>query len=240
MGLTLYPAVDIKEGRAVRLTQGKADEETLYNANPVDAAKAFVDQGCAWLHVVDLDAAFTGMPRNRPLIRDIVAETGIRVQTSGGIRSLDDIQASIDFGAQQVVIGTRAMEDPDFVKAAVAAFGDAIVIGLDAMGRELKAHGWTSEGGDLFEALETFTAMGVNRFVYTDISRDGMLQGPNVEMLAKVADATDAWITASGGVSSLADLEALRTVHPRVDAVIVGKALYAEAFTVAQALEVLA
>lgn len=238
MGLTLYPAVDIKEGRAVRLTQGKADEETIYNASPVAAAKAFADQGTEWLHVVDLDAAFTGKPRNRPLIRDIVAETGVKVQASGGIRTIEDLNASIDYGAQQVVIGTMAIEQPDFIREALQAHGEKIVVGLDAEGRKLKARGWTSEGGDLFEALEMLTDMGVRRFVYTDISRDGMMAGPNLEWLAKVADATDSMITASGGVSSLDDLRALTTVHPRVDAAIVGKALYSGAFTVAEALDV--
>ncbi|WP_336249711.1 1-(5-phosphoribosyl)-5-[(5-phosphoribosylamino)methylideneamino]imidazole-4-carboxamide isomerase [Stomatohabitans albus] len=239
MGLTLYPAVDIKEGQAVRLTQGKADEETVYNTSPVIAATAFANEGANWLHVVDLDAAFTGKPRNRPIIRDIIAETGVSVQASGGIRTLNDLNASIDYGAQQVVIGTMAIEDPDFIREALQLHGDSIVVGLDAEGRTLKARGWTSEGGDLFEALDTLSTMGVRRFVYTDISRDGMLNGPNLDMLAKVADATDSWITASGGVATLDDLVALRTVHPRVDAVIVGKALYSGSFTVAQAIEVL-
>ena len=238
MGLTLYPAVDIKEGRAVRLTQGKADEETVYNASPVHAAKAFADAGTEWLHVVDLDAAFTGMPRNRPLIRDIVAETGVKVQASGGIRTLDDLNASIDYGAEQVVIGTMAIEHPDFIREALQAHGEKVVVGLDAEERKLKARGWTSEGGDLFEALDMLTTMGVRRFVYTDIRRDGMMAGPNLEWLAKVADATDSMITASGGVSSLDDLRAIATVHPRVDAVIVGKALYSGAFSVAEALAV--
>ncbi len=237
MPLTLFPAVDIKDGRAVRLTQGRADAETVYDADPVAAAQRFADDGAQWLHVVDLDAAFTGEPRNRHLVADIVAATGVPVQASGGIRTIEDLDAAVAFGASRVVIGTMALEDPSFVEKALAAHGDRVVIGLDADGRTLKARGWTSESGDLFEALAVFTDMGVTRFVFTDIARDGMLNGPNLDRLAAVAEATTALVTASGGVSSLADLQALATVHPRVDAAIVGKALYAEAFTLAEALE---
>jgi phosphoribosyl isomerase A len=236
MPLTLFPAVDIKDGRAVRLTQGKADEETVYDADPVAAARRFVDDGAEWLHVVDLDAAFTGEPRNRHLVADIVEATGVPVQASGGIRSLRDLNAAFEFGARRVVIGTMALEDPDFVREAVDTHGDGVAVGLDAEGRTLKARGWTSESGDLFEALDAFTRMGVARFVFTDIARDGMLTGPNVERLREVAEATTAMVTASGGVSSLEDLAAIAGAHDRVDAAIVGKALYAGRFTLAEAL----
>ena len=240
MPLTLYPAVDIKDGRAVRLTQGKADEETVYDVDPVAAAQRFADAGTAWLHVVDLDAAFTGEPRNRHLIEGIVEATGCRVQASGGVRTLADVKASLDYGAERVVIGTMALTNPDFVREVLDAVGPRIAVGLDARGRTLQARGWTEEAGDLFEAIEQFTAMGVPRFVYTDVAKDGMLQGPNVEMLTQVADATDAHVTASGGVSSLDDLRTLAACHDRVDAAIVGKALYADAFTLEEALEVAA
>jgi phosphoribosyl isomerase A len=236
MSLTLFPAVDIRDGRAVRLTQGRADAETVYDADPVAAARAFAQQGAEWLHVVDLDAAFTGEPRNRHLVRDIVEATGIPVQASGGIRTVEDLDTSIAFGASRVVIGTMALEDPAFVQKALDAHGDKVAIGLDAEGTTLKARGWVSEGGDLFEALAAFTDMGVARFVFTDISRDGMLTGPNVDRLRQVADATTAWVTASGGVSSLDDLRALAAAHDRVDAAIVGKALYAGRFTLPEAL----
>jgi phosphoribosylanthranilate isomerase len=236
MSLRLLPAVDIRDGRAVRLTQGKADAETIYDDDPVAAAQRWVGQGCQWLHVVDLDAAFEGEPRNRHLIADICAATGAQVQASGGIRTLDDIARSIDYGAARVVIGTMALEDPTFVAKALAQHGDRVVVGLDADGTTLRARGWTADSGDLFEALERLTWIGVQRFVFTDIARDGMLGGPNLERLAKVAEATSAHLTASGGVSSVADLERLATVHPRVDEVIVGKALYAGRFTVADAL----
>ncbi len=234
--LTLYPAVDIKDGRAVRLTQGRADAQTIYDEDPVAAASGFAAAGSSWLHVVDLDAAFTGEPRNRHLIERIVAATGCRVQASGGVRTLDDVTASLDYGAERVVIGTMALNDPGFVERVLDAVGPRIAVGLDARGTVLQARGWTEDAGDLFDALKIFTAMGVPRFVYTDVARDGMLQGPNVDMLRQVADATTAQVTASGGVSSLDDLRVLTDCHPRVDAAIVGKALYAGAFTIEQAL----
>jgi phosphoribosyl isomerase A len=236
MPFTLYPAVDIKDGRAVRLTQGKADQETVYDADPVAAARRFAEQGAEWLHVVDLDAAFDGEPRNRHLIADIVDATGVPVQASGGIRSMADLEASVAYGASRVVIGTMALEEPAFVAAAVAAFGDKVAVGLDADGTTLKARGWTTESGDLFDALHRFTLMGVARFVFTDISRDGMLTGPNVQRLREVADQTTAQVTASGGVSSLNDLRTLAAAHDRVDGAIVGKALYAGRFALEEAL----
>ena len=238
MSLTLYPAVDIKDGRAVRLTQGKADAETVYDVDPVAAAQRFADAGTEWLHVVDLDAAFTGEPRNRHLIAEIVEATGCRVQASGGVRTVEDVENSLGYGAERVVIGTMALKEPDFVREVLDRVGPAIAVGLDARGNVLQARGWTEEAGDLFEALETFSTMGVPRFVYTDVAKDGMLEGPNVEMLRKVADATDAHVTASGGVASLDDLHTLASCHERVDAAIVGKALYAGAFTLPEALEV--
>ncbi len=238
MPLTLYPAVDIRDGRAVRLTQGRADAETVYDDDPVTAAKRWADAGSEWLHVVDLDAAFTGEPRNRHLIAAIVEATGCRVQASGGVRTLADVENALEYGAQRVVIGTMALKNPDFVREVLDRVGPRIAVGLDARGHTLQARGWTEEAGDLFEALATFTEMGVPRFVYTDVARDGMLQGPNVDMLAQVADATTAHVTASGGVASLDDLRTLAGCHERVDAAIVGKALYAGAFSIEDALEV--
>ena len=234
--LTLYPAVDIRDGRAVRLTQGRADAETVYDVDPVAAAGRFADAGAEWLHVVDLDAAFTGEPRNRHLIAEIVAATGCRVQASGGVRTLEDVEASLAYGAERVVIGTMALTDPGFVARVLDAVGPKIAVGLDARGEVLQARGWTEEAGNLFDALDEFTRMGVTRFVYTDVARDGMLEGPNLTMLRRVADATSARVTASGGVSSLADLAALAGCHDGVDAAIVGKALYSGAFTLADAL----
>lgn len=238
MALTIYPAVDIRDGRAVRLAQGRATAETVYDADPVAAARRWAEAGAQWLHVVDLDAAFTGEPRNRHLVADIVEATGVPVQASGGIRTVDDVEAALGYGAQRVVLGTMALTDPAFVQRVLDRVGPRIAVGLDARGRTLRARGWTEEAGDLFEAVEVFSAMGVPRFVYTDVARDGMLAGPNLQMLRRVADATGAAVTASGGVASLDDLRALATCHERVDAAIVGKALYTGAVDLAQALRV--
>lgn len=236
MTLTLYPAVDIQNGQAVRLLRGEAGSATVYDPDPVAAARRWAEAGAEWLHVVDLDAAFTGEARNRHLIADIVAATGISVQASGGVRSMQDLDAAVGYGAERVVIGTMALAEPSFVSAAVAAHGDKVAVALDADGATLRARGWTETGGDLFEALRRFTLAGCKRFVYTDTSRDGTLEGPNLARLAEVAEATTAAITASGGVSSLADVQALARVHQRVDAAIVGKALYAGRFGLAEAL----
>jgi 1-(5-phosphoribosyl)-5-[(5-phosphoribosylamino)methylideneamino] imidazole-4-carboxamide isomerase/N-(5'phosphoribosyl)anthranilate isomerase len=235
----LFPAVDIRDGRAVRLTQGRADAATEYD-DPIDAALRFAATGTRWLHVVDLDAAFTGEPRNRHLIEQIVTATGCAVQASGGIRTLDDVRAALGFGAQRVVVGTMALTDPDFVPAALEVAGDRLAVGLDANGTVLRARGWTEDAGDLFEVLARLDALGVARFVYTDIETDGMLSGPNLEMLTRVAEATSAAVTASGGVSSVADLVALAQLHPRVDAAIVGRALYSGDVDLAEALAAVA
>ncbi len=237
--LTLYPAVDIRGGQAVRLTQGRADAQTVYDADPVAVAERFAADGASWLHVVDLDAAFTGEPSNRHLIERIVSTTGCQVQASGGVRTIDDVRASIDYGAARVVIGTMALTNPDFVVEALGVAEGRVAVGLDARGTTLQARGWTEEAGDLFDALERFTAIGVERFVYTDVARDGMLAGPNLAMLAEVAEATTGAVTASGGVARLEDVEALASCHDRVDAAIIGKALYSGAFTLPEAFSVL-
>jgi 1-(5-phosphoribosyl)-5-[(5-phosphoribosylamino)methylideneamino] imidazole-4-carboxamide isomerase/N-(5'phosphoribosyl)anthranilate isomerase len=240
VSFTLYPAIDIRGGRAVRLVQGRADQETVEDEDPVAAAVEFTADGARWLHVVDLDAAFTGEPRNRRLVADIVAATGVLVQASGGIRSMRDLDDCFGFGASRAVLGTMALEEPTLVAAAVAEHGDRIAVGLDADGVTLQARGWTTPGGDLFEALRRFSLMGVARFVFTDIARDGTLTGPNLARLAEVADATGARVTASGGVASLDDLRELGHLHDRVDGAIVGKALYAGRFTLSQALAAVA
>jgi phosphoribosyl isomerase A len=222
---TLYPAIDIRDGRAVRLTQGRADAATVYD-DPIEAALRFAAAGTEWLHVVDLDAAFTGEPRNRHLIERIVDATGCRVQASGGIRTIEDIEASLAFGAQRVVVGTMALTDPAFVPAALDVAGERLAIGLDASGEVLRARGWTEDAGDLFATIARLDELGVARIIYTDIATDGMLSGPNTVMLSRVAQATSAAVTASGGVASVADLELLAALHPRIDAAIVGRALY--------------
>ena len=239
MGLTLFPAVDIRDGRAVRLTRGRADAVTEY-ADPVEAALGFAAAGAEWLHVVDLDAAFTGEPRNRHLVGRIVAETGRRVQASGGVRTLDDVRTALDLGASRVVVGTMALIDPAFVPAALELAGDRLAVGLDAEDGRLRARGWTEDAGDLMGTLARLTELGVARVVVTDIATDGMLSGPNLGLLRAVADATTAAVTASGGVASVADLVALAGLHPRVDAAIVGRALYTGDVDLAEALAAVA
>jgi len=241
VSLTLLPAVDLKDGRAVRLVQGAEGTETGYG-DPVDAATSFAEQGAAWLHVVDLDAAFGRGPRNRDHIARVCAALpGVAVEASGGVRTPADLDALLDLGAARVVIGTAALEDPDWVVAACARHGDRVAVGLDARGTVLQARGWTSAGGDLFDALARLGAAGCRRFIHTEVARDGMLSGPAVDALAAVLDATDRPVIASGGVATLDDLSALAALEPDgLEGVIVGKALYAGRFTVADALALLA
>lgn len=239
MALTLFPAVDIRDGRAVRLARGRADAVTEY-ADPVDAALGFAEAGAEWLHVVDLDAAFTGEPRNRHLVRAIVEATDCRVQASGGVRTIDDVRAALDLGASTVVVGTMALIDPAFVPEALGVAGSRLVVGLDAEDGRLRARGWTEDAGELMPTVARLTDLGVARLVVTDIATDGMLSGPNLPLLRTVADATTAQVTASGGVASVADLVAIAGLHERVDAAIVGRALYTGDVDLVEALAAVA
>jgi len=239
--LDLLPAVDLLGGQATRLSQGAAGTETGYG-DPLEAALAFVAQGAAWLHVVDLDAAFGRGPANRAQVAAIVeAVTPVRVEASGGVRVADDLDALLDLGAARVVVGTAALETPGWVAAACARHGQAVAVGLDARGRTLQARGWTREGGDLFETLQQLEAAGCRRFVHTEVSRDGMLGGPATESLGALLAATRRPVIASGGVATLDDLRVLAALEPDgLEGVIVGRALYERRFTVAEALAVLA
>lgn len=235
--LVLLPAVDVVDGQAVRLTQGEAGSETGYG-DPVAAARTWRDQGAEWIHLVDLDAAF-GRGSNRDLIAAVVGKLDVKVELSGGIRDDDTLDAALATGAARVNLGTAAMEEPDWVRAAIARVGDRIAVGLDVRGTTLSARGWTKDGGELFEALARLDADGCARYVVTDVNRDGTLTGPNVDLLKSVCAATDRPVIASGGVSSLDDLRVLRAlVDTGVEGAIVGKALYAKAFTLEEALEV--
>ncbi|HZD72679.1 MAG TPA: HisA/HisF-related TIM barrel protein [Actinomycetota bacterium] len=240
MSLILLPAVDLLDGQATRLVQGALGSETAYG-DPVEAAVAFVAQGAEWLHVVDLDAAFGRGPRNRGQIARIVeAVAPARVEASGGVRSAADLEALLDLGAERVVVGTAALEDPGWVVEACRRHGEAVAVGLDARGRVLQARGWTTSGGDLFEAMARLDGSGCRRFVYTEVATDGMLSGPALVSLQEVLAATERPVIASGGVSSLDDLCALAPLAARgLEGVIVGKALYAGRFTVADALATL-
>lgn len=235
--LILLPAVDVVEGKAVRLTRGEAGTETNYG-HPLEAARSFVEAGAEWLHLVDLDAAF-GRGSNAPLLTEITKELPINVELSGGIRDDASLARALEAGARRVNLGTAALEDPEWTEAVIKEFGDRIAVGLDVRGETLSARGWTRDGGNLFETIDRLNAAGCVRYVLTDVSRDGMLSGPNLELLERVCAATDAALVASGGVSSLADIEALRgLVDAGVEGAIVGKALYAGAFTLEEALAV--
>jgi len=232
--MILLPAIDIRDGRCVRLVQGDYAKETVYDEEPVSVAKRYEAEGAEWLHIVDLDAALEGVPRNRAVVEEVIRSVGIPVQCSGGIRSADAIAWARAAGAARVVLGTQALLDPAFVEQAVAEAREMIAVGLDVRGTRLQARGWTEDAGDLKETLVRLDAAGVARYVVTDVAKDGMLQGPNLDLLKAVMTKTRAAVVASGGVSSLNDLTALAATG--VEACIIGKALYAGAFTLPEAL----
>ncbi|WIM98161.1 bifunctional 1-(5-phosphoribosyl)-5-((5-phosphoribosylamino)methylideneamino)imidazole-4-carboxamide isomerase/phosphoribosylanthranilate isomerase PriA [Actinoplanes oblitus] len=238
MTLQLLPAVDVADGQAVRLVQGAAGSETAYG-DPLEAALAWQNDGAEWIHLVDLDAAF-GRGSNAELLADVVRRLDVKVEISGGIRDDESLTRALATGAQRVNIGTAALEDPEWCDRICAEYGDRVAIGLDVRGRTLAARGWTRDGGDLYEVLARLDKAGASRYVVTDITKDGTMRGPNLDLLREVCAATDKPVIASGGVSTLDDLRALATLEPvGVEGVIAGKALYAGAFTVREALEVL-
>jgi phosphoribosylanthranilate isomerase len=235
--LVLLPAVDVADGRAVRLVQGEAGSETSYG-DPWEAALAWQQAGAEWIHLVDLDAAF-GRGSNAALLAELVGRLDVAVELSGGIRDDASLAAALATGCARVNLGTAALEDPEWTRRAIAAHGDHIAVGLDVRGRTLAARGWTQEGGDLFEVLARLDADGCARYVVTDVTKDGTLRGPNLDLLRQVCAATDRPVVASGGVSTLDDLAALRELVPLgVEGAIVGKALYAGRFTLPEALAV--
>ena len=231
--LVLLPAVDVAGGQAVRLVQGEAGTETSYG-DPLAAALAWQDAGAEWIHLVDLDAAF-GRGENRELLAEVTGKVDVKVELSGGIRDDDSLEAALGTGAARVNLGTAALESPDWVRSAIARHGDRIAVGLDVRGTTLAARGWTEEGGDLWETLARLDADGCARYVVTDVHRDGTLTGPNLGLLSEVCARTPGAVVASGGVSSLDDLRALASLGS-VEGAIVGKALYAGAFTLPEAL----
>ncbi|GAB3381568.1 1-(5-phosphoribosyl)-5-[(5-phosphoribosylamino)methylideneamino] imidazole-4-carboxamide isomerase [Amycolatopsis echigonensis] len=236
---TLLPAVDVADGQAVRLVQGEAGTETSYGS-PLEAALQWQRDGAEWIHLVDLDAAF-GKGSNRELLADVVKRLDVQVELSGGIRDDASLEAALATGARRVNLGTAALEDPDWTAKVVSEYGDRVAIGLDVRiteaGHRLSARGWTSDGGDLWEVLERLDRDGASRYVVTDVSKDGTLRGPNLDLLREVTARTDAPVIASGGVSSVDDLRALAALaSDGVEGSIVGKALYAGAFTLPEAL----
>ncbi|MDP9861899.1 MULTISPECIES: bifunctional 1-(5-phosphoribosyl)-5-((5-phosphoribosylamino)methylideneamino)imidazole-4-carboxamide isomerase/phosphoribosylanthranilate isomerase PriA [Streptosporangium] len=235
MSLELLPAVDVADGQAVRLVQGAAGTETSYG-DPLSAALAWQEAGAEWIHLVDLDAAF-GRGSNRELLASVVEALDVKVEMSGGIRDDASLEAALATGCRRVNIGTAALENPAWCSKIIAEYGDRVAIGLDVRGTTLAARGWTKEGGDLWEVLERLEADGCSRYVVTDVTKDGTLRGPNLDLLREVCARTDRPVVASGGVSSLDDLRALAELVPiGVEGAIVGKALYAQAFTLEEAL----
>jgi phosphoribosyl isomerase A len=233
--LELLPAVDIAGGQAVQLVQGVAGSEKRFG-DPVEAALRWQEAGSEWLHLVDLDAAF-GRGDNRELQAEIVGRLDIQVEMSGGIRDDDSLEAAMATGCRRVNIGTAALERPEWCAAAIATYGDRVAIGLDVRGTTLAARGWTREGGDLYDVLARLDAEGCARYVVTDVNKDGMLQGPNLDLLTNVCAVTDRPVVASGGITELADLEALMDLVPvGVEGAIIGTALYEGRFTLEDAL----
>jgi 1-(5-phosphoribosyl)-5-[(5-phosphoribosylamino)methylideneamino] imidazole-4-carboxamide isomerase/N-(5'phosphoribosyl)anthranilate isomerase len=239
MSLVLLPAVDVADGQAVRLVQGEAGTETSYG-EPLDAALAWQSAGAEWIHLVDLDAAF-GRGSNHALLAQVTGKLDVKVELSGGIRDDESLAAALATGCARVNIGTAALENPVWCRKIIAEHGERIAVGLDVRGTTLAARGWTREGGDLWEVLDRLEADGCPRYVVTDVTKDGTLRGPNVDLLREVCGRTDRPVVASGGVSSLDDLRALAGLVPDgVEGAIVGKALYAGAFTLEEALAAVA
>lgn len=236
--LELLPAVDVADGKAVRLTQGEAGTETNYG-NPVDAALDWIEQGAEWIHLVDLDAAF-GRGNNAALLRKVIKQSKhVKIELSGGIRDDKSLEAALDLGAKRINLGTAALENPEWTRAVIARYGEQIAVGLDVRGETLAARGWTEDGGNLWEVLDRLEVAGCARYVVTDVTKDGTLQGPNLELLRQITARTNRPVIASGGVANLDDIAALRALVPLgVEGAIVGKALYAGAFTLAEALDV--
>ena len=233
--LELLPAVDIADGQAVQLVQGVAGSEKRFG-DPVEAALNWQRRGAEWIHLVDLDAAF-GRGHNRDLLATIVGTLDIKVEMSGGIRDDESLAAAMATGCRRVNIGTAALEQPEWCAAAIAGYGERVAVGLDVRGRTLAARGWTRDGGDLYEVLSRLDGEGCARYVVTDVTKDGMLEGPNLELLRDVCAATDRPVVASGGITELADLEALQgLVGDGVEGAIIGTALYEGRFTLEEAL----
>ncbi|BDZ43814.1 1-(5-phosphoribosyl)-5-[(5-phosphoribosylamino) methylideneamino] imidazole-4-carboxamide isomerase [Paraoerskovia sediminicola] len=235
--LVLLPAVDVADGQAVRLVQGEAGSETSYG-DPLSAALDWQSGGAEWIHLVDLDAAF-GRGSNAELLADVVGRLDVQVELSGGIRDDDSLARALATGCRRVNLGTAALENPEWTARVISEHGDRVAVGLDVRGTTLAARGWTRDGGDLWEVLDRLESAGCPRYVVTDVTKDGTLRGPNIDLLRQVAARTDSPVVASGGISGLDDLVALRSVVGEgIEGAIVGKALYAGAFTLPEALDV--
>ncbi|MFN2388098.1 MAG: 1-(5-phosphoribosyl)-5-[(5-phosphoribosylamino)methylideneamino]imidazole-4-carboxamide isomerase [Actinomycetota bacterium] len=238
MSFIVYPAVDISEGRCVRLLQGRFGSETVYSDDPVRIALGFSSAGARWLHIVDLDGARTGTAANRELVLEVVRRASCPVQAGGGVRTADDVEELLAAGANRVVLGTFALEDPDAARAACRRFGERIVVSLDARRGEVTSHGWTvGTGLPVTEAVRIFEDAGVSAFVYTDVGRDGTMSGPDVDGLTRLAETTDLPVVASGGISSLDDVRTVAALRPiGIGGAIIGRALYEHKFGIGEAM----
>lgn len=237
MSFTVYPAVDISEGRCVRLLQGQFGTETVYSDDPVKVALGLASAGARWLHIIDLDGARTGEAANRELVVEVVKRASCPVQAGGGVRTMDDVEEILAAGANRVVLGTFALEDPVAMAAACGRFGERIAVSLDARRGELATHGWTvGSGVPVQEAVGAFEGAGVTSFIYTDVSRDGTMSGPDLQGLAEIVRETSLPVIASGGIASLEDLRAVARMHvDGVKGAIVGRAIYEHKFSVGEA-----
>lgn len=238
--MRIFPAIDLKEGKAVRLLQGRMENATVYGENPVEVALRFAEDGAEYLHIVDLDGAFAGKPVNDQVIQAIVGAVSMKVQTGGGIRTLERVEELLNFGVERVILGTIAVKNPELVKEAVRRFGEHIVVGIDAKDGRVAVQGWAQETELSAEALgRAMREIGVKHVVYTDIARDGMLQGVNVKSTVQLAQATGLQVIASGGVASLEDIRDLAEEAARgvpIEGAIIGKALYTGAISLKEAL----
>ena len=238
--MIIFPAIDIRDGKCVRLTKGCFDQETIFADQPVDMAKRWASEGAEYLHLVDLDGALAGKPVNTAAIKEIVKAVTIPVQLGGGIRTLENIRECLEAGVQRVILGSIAVKDPELVAAACKEYGDQIVVGIDARDGLAAVEGWGVTGGVSAEELaKRMAAVGVARIIYTDISRDGMLSGVNVAATAALAKASGISIIASGGVKDIADIQAIKEMeNDGIEGVIVGKAIYLGSLDLGEALRV--
>jgi len=240
--MEIYPAIDLRGGSVVRLEQGDFDRETTYGKDPLGVAEGYFEAGASWIHVVDLDAARTGVPAHLDVISDIATRVGVSVQAGGGVRSREAAVRLLDTGAERIVIGTAAVEQPDLVAELCDEYPGRVAVGLDARGRDVATRGWeTGSGSDLLMLAEQFSQLDIGAFVVTEIGRDGTLSGPDLEQLASVLEVTDKPVIASGGVGTLEHIAALRELAAdgrALAGVVVGKALYSGRFTLSEALAV--